>query len=128
VHPNGRFVYLTNRVSGMVDFEGKKVSGGGQNNVAVFAIDEVSGEPTLIQTADARAIELRTFTIDPSGRMLIAASIRAVSVREGGAIKTVPAGLSLFRIRGDGKLEFVRKYDVDVADKTQWWSGMVALT
>jgi 6-phosphogluconolactonase len=128
VHPNGRFVYLTNRDSGTVDFEAKKVAGGGQNNVAAFAIDQASGEPTLIQTADARAIELRTFTIDPSGRILVAASIRAVPMRDGGTIKTVPAGLSAFRIGGDGKLEFVRKYDIDVADKTQWWSGMVSLT
>jgi 6-phosphogluconolactonase len=125
VHPNGRFVYLTNRDSGMVDFEGQRISGGGQNNVAVFSIDQATGEPTLIQTADARAIELRTFAIDPSGRMLVAASIRAVPVREGGAIRTVPAGLSVFRIGGDGKLDFVRKYDVDVGNTTQWWSGMV---
>ena len=74
------------------------------------------------------SFELRTFTIDPSGRILVAASIRAVLVRDGGTIKTVSAGLSAFRIGGDGKLEFVRKYDIDVADKTQWWSGMVSLT
>src|SRR5262249_23323077 len=61
VHPNGRFVYLTNRDSGLVDFEGRKVFGGGQNNVAVFAIDPSTGEPTLIQMADPQAIELRTF-------------------------------------------------------------------
>src|SRR2546426_7060166 len=35
VHPNGRFVYLTNRNQGEVDFEGKKVFNGGENNVAV---------------------------------------------------------------------------------------------
>ena len=40
VHPNGRFVYVTNRNQGEVDVEGKKVFNGGENNVAVFAIDE----------------------------------------------------------------------------------------
>ena len=128
VHPNGRFVYLTNRDSGTVDFEGNKVSGGGHNNVAMFAIDQTTGEPTLIQTIDARAIELRTFAIDPSGRMLVAVSIRAVPVRDGETVKTLSAGLSVFRIGEDGKLDFVRKYDVDVGDKTQFWSGMVTLT
>jgi hypothetical protein len=39
VHPNGRFVYLTNRASRLVDFEGKKVFAGGENSIAVFAID-----------------------------------------------------------------------------------------
>ena len=39
----------------------------------------------------------------------------------------VPACLSLFRIADDGKLDFVRKYDVDVGERTMWWMGMVAL-
>ena len=37
------------------------------------------------------------------------------------------AGLSVFRIGTDGKLAFVRKFDVEVGDKTQFWSGMVTL-
>lgn len=126
VHPNGRFVYLTNRDSGTVDFNGKKVSAGGQNSVAVFAIDQTSGEPTLIQTADAHAIELRTFSIDPRGNLLVAGSIRPVAVRDGEGTRTVTAGLSVFRIGGDGKLDLVRKVDVDTGATTQWWTGMVA--
>jgi 6-phosphogluconolactonase len=127
VHPNGRFVYLTNRDSGTIDVDGKKVSAGGQNNVAVFAIDQATGEPTLIQTVDGHAIELRTFAIDPSARMLVAASIQPMPVRDGGTIKALPAGLSVFRMADDGKLDFVRKYDVDVGANTQFWSGMVTL-
>jgi hypothetical protein len=48
-------------------------------------------------------------------------------VRDGDTIKTVLAGLSVFRIGDDGKLTFARKYDVDVGDKTMFWMGMVAL-
>ena len=34
----------------------------------------------------------------------------------------------MFRIGGDGKLEFVRKYDIDAtAQKQQFWAGMVTL-
>jgi len=51
---------MTNRNSGVVDFEGTTVSDGGENNVAVFAIDQATGEPTLIQRSEARAIHLRT--------------------------------------------------------------------
>ncbi len=127
VHPNGRYVYVTNRDSGTVTIDGKRVSAGGQNNVAVFAIDEASGEPNLIQTIEGQAIELRTFSIDPSGRLLVAASIQPVPVRDGDAIGTLPAGLSVFRIDAGGKLHFLRKYDVDVGDKSQFWSGMVTL-
>jgi 6-phosphogluconolactonase len=75
VHPTGRFVYVTNRNSGVVDVAGTKVSNGGENNVAAFAIDQATGEPTLLQHSEARAIHLRTFSIDPSGRLLVAASI-----------------------------------------------------
>jgi hypothetical protein len=48
-------------------------------------------------------------------------------VREGDAVKTIPAGLSVFRIGDDGKLTFVRKYDFDVGKTTMWWMGMVPL-
>jgi hypothetical protein len=37
------------------------------------------------------------------------------------------AGLSVYRIGADGELDFVRKYDVDVGGKNQFWSGVVAL-
>jgi 6-phosphogluconolactonase (cycloisomerase 2 family) len=127
MHPNGRFVYLTNRASTTVDFEGKKVFAGGENSVAAFSIDQATGEPTLIQSIDGHGFTLRTFAIDPSGRMLVAASQNAMPVREGGTVKTLSAGLSVYRVGGDGKLDFVRKYDVDVGDKNQFWSGMVAL-
>jgi hypothetical protein len=33
----------------------------------------------------------------------------------------------VFRIGADGKLDFVRKYDVDVGDKLMFWMGMVPL-
>jgi 6-phosphogluconolactonase len=125
VHPNGRFVYQTNRASSTVDFQGQKVFAGGENSVAVFAIDQQTGEPTLIQTIDGRGIQLRTFGIDPSGRLLVAASIMPLPVRDGASITTLTAGLMVFRIGDDGRLTFVRKYDVDTGDRQQFWSGMV---
>ncbi|HEX9535894.1 MAG TPA: hypothetical protein VF924_10505, partial [Stellaceae bacterium] len=76
---------------------------------------------------DTHGIHCRTFHIDPSGRMLVAAHIMALPVREGAAIRTVPASLAVFRIGDSGKLDFVRKYDVDVGNKTMFWMGMVPL-
>ena len=49
--------------------------------------------------------------------MLVAEHNRPVNVRDGDQIKTVMAGLSVLRIGDDGKLEFVRKYDIDIGDK-----------
>jgi 6-phosphogluconolactonase len=99
----------------------------GENNIAVFAINQDTGEPTLIQNADGRAVELRTFGIEPSGRMLVAATIKAVPVRNGTGIGTLPAKLDVFRIGGDGKLNMARQYDVDTGELTQFWSGMITL-
>ena len=127
VHPSGKFVYLTNRASDLVDANGSKAFTGGENNVAVFAIDQTSGEPTLIQNADGHAIELRTFGIEPGGRMLVAASIKPVPVRDANGIITVPAKLCVFRIGSDGKLELKRQYDVDTGARQQFWSGIVTL-
>ena len=129
VSPDGRFVYVTNRAFWFTDFEGKKVFAGGENSVAVFAIDPTTGEPTLIQNADGHANYLRTFGIDPSGQILVTASVWPMPVREGTNITTVPAAICMFRIGGDGKLEFVRKYDIEAtAQKQQFWAGMVALS
>lgn len=124
VHPGGRFVYLTNRNSGTEEIGGRKVQSGGENNVAVFSIDPATGEPALIQNVDARTVHLRTFAIDPSGRLLIAASILPMALRDG---STLPAALVLYRIGDDGRLTFARKYDVDPGRFMQFWTGIVTL-
>jgi 6-phosphogluconolactonase len=127
VHPDGRAVYLTNRANATVDFNGKRVFRGGENNIAVFAIDPITGEPTPIQHEDPQSYHVRTFSIDPSGKMLVAASIAGMNVRDGEAIRYVPAALTVFRIGADGRLSFVRKYDIELDGKFQWWTGFVGL-
>ena len=127
VHPNGRTVYVGNRASDTVDFQGQKVFPGGENNIAVFSINPVSGEPTLIQNADAHGIHPRTFSLDPSGRMMVAANIQTMLVREGDGIKTVPANLATYHVGADGRLSFANNYEVDTGNAQQFWSGMVAL-
>jgi 6-phosphogluconolactonase len=134
IHPNGRFVYLGNRsgvagavVPGVEDVGGKKVFSGGESNIAVFAIDQQTGEPTAIQHADIRAAHPRTFGLDTGARLLVAGSLAPTARREGDKVVDVPAGLSVFRMREDGKLDFVRKYDIDVGPFTQWWTGMISL-
>lgn len=124
VHPNGRFVYQTNRNSGTEEVNGRKVFKGGENNIAVFSIDPANGEPALIQNIEAHTNHLRTFAIDPSGRLLIAASIEPIALRDGSIL---PAALVLYRIGGDGRLEFIRKVDVDPGRFMQFWTGIVTL-
>lgn len=125
VHPSGRYVYVANRADWTAEYQGRQVFAGGENSIAVFSIDPHSGEPTLIQHVDPQSFHVRTFAIDPEGRMLVAASIIPMDVREGDAVRHVPAALTVFRIEADGRLAFVRKYDVETGGKTQFWMGMI---
>ena len=125
VHPNGKFVYVANRADHAAEVDGRKVFTGGENNIAVYSIDAQSGKPTLIQHIDTEGFHVRTFALDPSGKMLVAASILSLYVKKGAAITGVPAGLSVFRVGGDGRLEFVRCYDVETDGKTQFWMGII---
>jgi 6-phosphogluconolactonase len=134
VHPNGRFVYQGNRSGvadgtppGVEDVGGKKVFSGGESNIAVYAIDQATGEPTAIQHAGIHAAHPRTFSLDAGASILVAGALAPTAVRDGGKVVDVPAGLPVFRVGADGKLDFVRKYDLDLGGRLQWWSGMVAL-
>jgi 6-phosphogluconolactonase len=129
VHPNGRVVYIANRSDYTVDHQGRKVSGGGENSIAAFSLDATTGEPTLLQHADSHCYHhVRTFAMDPAGRMMVAASIKPMAVLRDGKVVTEPAALSVFRAGADGRLEYVRQYDVEAGGGgTQYWMGIVGL-
>ncbi len=128
MHPSGSFVYVANRCSGTTDFEGTSVFAGGENSIAVYQINQDTGEPTLIQNIDTRGIHARTFAVDSSGHILVAANQVSLSVRDGNNLRIVPAGLAVFLIRADGTLNFVRKYDVELGPgRSLFWMGLVSL-
>lgn len=123
VHPGGGFVYVANRASGT---NGQGIWQGGENSIAVFALDPSSGEPRHIQSIDAHGFETRTFIIDPSGQLLVAASQVAMRVAEGG-LHQVGAGLSFYRIGTDGRLSFLRRQEIDTAKGTHFWCGLLTM-
>ena len=125
VHPNGRFVYVANRAGAMTDFEGQRVFAGGENSIAVFSINQKTGEPTLIQNEDTRGFGPRTFSLDASGKILVVANQSAVPVRGDKGVRVVSACLSVFKVNDDGKLDFVRKYDIQTS--SLFWTGFVSL-
>jgi 6-phosphogluconolactonase (cycloisomerase 2 family) len=112
VHPNGQSVYVANRGGT-----------GGSNDIAVFRINQQTGEPTLVQNIDTHGSTPRTFSIDPRGRMLVVGNQTTASI--GG--QAVPASLAVFRIRDNGTLDFVRIHEVAVGLKPLWWTGLVPL-
>ena len=109
VHPNGRFVYVGNRGT---------PAAGRRNEIAVFRINEATGEPTLIQNADTHGFTPRTFSLDPSGRLLVVGNQTTTT--------EVPANLAVLRVGSDGTLTFVERHDVAAGRKPLWWMGIVA--
>jgi 6-phosphogluconolactonase len=65
VHPNGRFVYGSNR---------------GHDSIVVYAVDQASGRLALVQHQSTLGRTPRTFALDPSGRWLLAANQDSNSV------------------------------------------------
>src|SRR6516164_8161214 len=124
VHANGKFVYLTNRTFPARPGGFREISLGGEDNMVVYTIDENSGEPKPIQHIDGLGVQLRTFGIDASGRMLVVASIMPMPRSDR---TSMPAGITVFRIGSDGRLSLARKYDVEVGTGLQFWSGMLPL-
>ena len=127
LHPNGRFAYQTNRGSGTRTLDGQAVSNGGENDVVVYALDPQTGAPTAIQHVPSHGFEPRTFTIDPSGTLLIAANQMALQVAENGALRSESAGLSFYRIGPDGRLTFLHKQDVATTRGSLFWSGLLTM-
>jgi 6-phosphogluconolactonase len=128
VHPNGRFIYVANRASGTVEFEGRRVFAGGENSIAVFSINQETGEPTLIQSADTRGFQPRTFALDGSGSILVVANQSSILVRDGSRVIMIPASLVLFHIHADGKLEFANRYEIETGgSRSLFWAGIVSL-
>ncbi len=127
-HPNGRFIYVANRAGDTVEFKGRRVFAGGENSIAVFSINQETGEPTLIQSVDTHGFQPRTFALDARGKVLVVGNQSPAFLRDGSSVKPVPANLAVFRIKGDGKLEFTEKYDLETTNSTPlFWVGIVSL-
>src|SRR6201999_3092418 len=104
---------------------GKKVSNGGGDGVVVWCVNAATGGPTLIQRAWTDSYELRTFSMDPSGKVLIAASTTPMPVMDQGMLSQVSAGLSIYKVGADGKLASAGKVDVDTSTGVQFWADML---
>ena len=127
VHPNGKTVYQVNRSDGRRRANGWSVGGHGEDSLAIYDIG-ADGRVTVRCHEPLPAVHIRTFSIDPSGRLLIAASIEPVPVpaHEGG-VRMIPARLMVYRIRPDGGVSFERSYDVDTRDSLLFWTGIVGV-
>jgi 6-phosphogluconolactonase (cycloisomerase 2 family) len=136
VDPSGKYLWITNRFNEVVPDPGPPadagadaaggdasadagaadaapvmvLADGGENNVALFSIDQTTGAPTFVAAVDTHGIEPRTFTIDPSHQFLIVGNQKQEYVRQGATLATELPNVAVFRIGADGALTFVETY------------------
>jgi len=67
IHPNGKFLYTSNR---------------GADDIAEFSIDQHSGKLTLVARVSTFGKEPRHFTIDPTGKRLLVANQNSNNIVE----------------------------------------------
>jgi 6-phosphogluconolactonase len=95
VHPNGRFVYGSNR---------------GHDSIVVFAIDEATGQLKLVEHVSTQGKAPRNFALDPEGRFLLAGNQGSNTVVvfrvDGGTGKLTPTGHS-FNLGAPVAIQFV---------------------
>ena len=85
IHPNGRFIYGSNR---------------GHNSIVGFKIDEDTGKLSLIEHVPTRGYSPRSFEIDPGGHFLYAANQNSDNI-------------VLFNINPEnGQLSFIEQIEV----------------
>jgi len=125
VHPSGKFVYVSNRTYPAAPMNGR-ARPNGEDNIAVFEINEISYEPSLIQSADTLGSLPRTFSIHNSGKMLVAANSEAArKINSKGKATSLPLSLVSYKIGENGKLAL--KHQIKFKDKNQllFWAGFL---
>lgn len=119
VLPKGRFVVGAERINAL---DVSQHTQAGEDGLVVCAIDAHSGALTVVQHVATSGRHPRTFSIEPSGQWLIAASKSPVVQRDG---SVVPACLDVFRIAADGRLSLQATQAIDVGAASIFWSGFV---
>jgi 6-phosphogluconolactonase len=116
VHPDGRSVYVANRGNLWVPCKS------GENSIAHFSLDDGAGSPVFRGVADTQRFHPRTFAVDPTGNVLIAASVRGYQEVESGRLVTRPPALTAYAIAADGSLRIRSVKDLGgTAAAQQYW-------
>ena len=125
VHPSGKFVYVSNRTYPVAPTNGRAIPNG-EDNIAVFEINEISYEPSLIQSADTLGSLPRTFSIHNSGKMLVAANSEAArKINFNGKVTSLPLSLVCYEIGENGKLALKQQINFQDKDQLLFWAGFL---
>ena len=125
LHPSGKFVYVSNRTYAAAPINAGVIPNG-EDNIAVFEIDEISFKPSLIQSVDTFGSLPRTFSIHKSGKMLVAANSEAAKkLNFNGKATSLPLSLVSYEIAANGKLALKQQINFHAKDQLLFWAGFL---
>ena len=119
VHPNGRFVYVSNRANGTEDGQGE--FDGGTNDIAVFELDPATGVPRFIQRVETRGVYPRTFAIDAANSLMVVGNEKTLVLKAGGQVRRILPSLVVFRLGDDGRLTFMNQLTLPDNGEVCFW-------
>lgn len=119
LHPSGSHVYVANRADRIFREGATRVFAGGENNIAVFALDPGSGAPVLVQHIDTGGIEPRSMSVNAAGTLLAVGNQTAFKGMVDGVSRTIAASVAVFAISFDGRLSLLHRRAVE-GDGLRW--------
>ena len=124
IHPSGRYVYVSNRGNVYRKGSNRLIQGMGENSIAIFSIDQETGEPYWIGNVSTQSFHPRTFSVNDQANMLVAAGVLGYEPAGDSREGAVPPRLSILAIAGGGhSLNLLRTVDVDMARGAPFWCG-----
>lgn len=126
IHPTGNFVYVSNRAYLAENCGPAKIIPNGEDNIAIFKINKGTGTVNLLDNVDTKGSLPRTFSIDPSGQLLIAANSEPARKKNHlGQLVHLPVSLNIFKIDVDGRLEQRENLTFPNEDQLLFWAGFL---
>lgn len=124
LHPNGKYLYASNRANQPEHKEDGDYLVGGENNLVAYEIDAHSGQPHFLQYVSNHGVEARNLVIDPTGHILIVGNQHTMYIPTSKGWQLNPCNIALFHIEDDGRLTFIRRYIMDGAKNDLIWLGI----
>ena len=121
LHPGGHSVYAANRSSLFTKPEEAI------DTICHFKLNPKTGEPTLAGQYNTEGQHPRTFFINGSGKMLVAANVRVgPALVDGKPVAKAPVCLTTFLVAPDGALKLANRYEIATPNgENQYWCAFV---
>ncbi|KAK6024095.1 hypothetical protein OSTOST_10103 [Ostertagia ostertagi] len=93
IYPNGRFVYVANRILGWYNDNGQKMLAKGGDDIAVFVLDAITNQLNPIQRIDSEGVMPGTISFENNAEMLVLANPFEMDALDGDEMEHIAQSL-----------------------------------